>query len=210
MVITEVEIFPGYISCHSHRFLSLESMAVSRDRNSPVPLTNTHPDDRILEKESVRRTRPSTSMDRNVGSHGWMTAEQQKRAEDWLYLFYYWVLSYQSSNREAIREVSIWLPLHANLSHTHTHTHRHRHRHRHTHTDTHTHTHTDTDTHRHTHRHRHTTHTHTHIDTDTHRHTHRHRHTTHTHTHRHRHTHTHTHTHIKLKCTISDTIYIHK
>lgn len=114
-----MERFPGYISWHSHRFLSelfsLESMAVSQDRNSPVPLTNTHPDDRILEKESVRRTRPSTSMDRNVGSHGWMTVEQEKkRAEDWLY---YWVLSYQSSNREAIREVSIWLPLHANLSH---------------------------------------------------------------------------------------------
>ncbi len=72
-----------YLVSFTQVSLSLESMAVSRDRNSPVPLTNTHPDDRILEKESVRRTRPSTSMDRNVGSHGWMTAEQQKkRAED--------------------------------------------------------------------------------------------------------------------------------
>ncbi len=85
MVITEVDIREDFqdISqcCHSHRFLSelfsLESMAVSQDRNRPVPLTNTHPDDRILEKESVRRTRPSTSMDRNVGAHGWMTAEQR-------------------------------------------------------------------------------------------------------------------------------------
>lgn len=39
-------------------------------RDATKNQSDAHPDDRILEKESVRMILPSTSMDRKVGAHG--------------------------------------------------------------------------------------------------------------------------------------------
>ncbi len=114
--------FPGYISVLSFTQVSLGAFlhwvnGCVSGQKQPCP-TDKHPPRRQDLREGVR------SQDASVYVHGqkcWSPRLDDSRATEeesrGLTLFYYWVLSYQSSNREAIREVSIWLPLHANLSH---------------------------------------------------------------------------------------------